>query len=122
MFTILRTGAVALALWLFAASSAGAACISFEKTASGDAYLINSCQADMNVSYCLKDTASTLDCGRGFSQLPVAAESRKLLWPGTQPPVAGTYEVNVLFCTAPATLVYHAGSSPKCKVDSADAG
>ena len=122
IFTLLRIGAAAFALWLLAATPAGAACISFEKTASGDAYLINSCQTDMNVAYCVKDTASVLDCGRGFNKLPVAGETRKLLWPGSQAPVAGTYEVNVLFCTAPATLVYHAGSPPKCKVDSADAG
>jgi len=122
MFTFLRIGAMAFALWLAAVASASADCIRFEKTASGDAYLINSCQADMNVAYCVKDAASALDCGRGFTRLPVAGESRKLLWPGTQPPVVGTYEVNVLFCTAPATLVYHAGSPPRCKVDSADAG
>ena len=122
MVTFLRIGAMAFALWLVVVAPASADCIRFEKTASGDAYLINSVQADMNGAYCVKDAASALDCGRGFSRLPVAGESRKLLWPGTQSPVVGTCEVNVLFCIAPATLVHHAGRPPRCKVDSADAG
>ena len=122
MLFLLRASAAAFALWLLAAAPAGAACIRFEETALGDAYLVNSCPSAMNVSYCVKGKNSSLDCGHGFSRTPVAAESRKLLWPGTKPPVAGSYEINVLSCIAPATLVNQLGGPPTCKVDSADAG
>ncbi len=120
--TFARIGAAAFALWLLIAAPAGAACIRFEETALGDAYLINSCPAVMNVAYCVRGNGSVLDCGRSFSRIPVAAGSRRLLWPGTRPPVAGSYEINVLSCMAPSTLVYHEGSPPICQLDSADAG
>jgi len=122
MFSYLRYIGLAFALWLAAAAPAGAACIRFEKTAAGDAYLINSCQMDMNVAYCVMDGGSGLDCAGGYSRLPLAGESRKLLWSGSQAPIKGSYEVNVLFCIAPASLESHAGSPPKCKVNAADAG
>ena len=122
MLTLVRIGAAACLLWLLSAAPAGAACIRFEETAVGDAYLINSCPAPMNVAYCVTGKHSTLDCGHGYSRIPVAAESRKLLWPGSRPPVSGTYQINVLSCTAPSTLIYRAGSPPVCQVDSADAG
>lgn len=122
MLTITRIGAAAFLLWLLAAAPAGAACIRFEETAVGDAYLVNSCLTPMNVSYCVTGKHSTLDCGRGFSRIPVAAQGRKLLWFGAKPPVAGTYQINVLSCAAPSTLIFRAGSPPVCQVDSADAG
>jgi hypothetical protein len=122
MLTVLRIGAAAFGLWLLIQAPANAACIRFEETAIGDAYLINSCPTPMNVSYCVTGKHSTLDCARGFSRIPVAAESRKLLWSGARPPVAGTYQINVLSCAAPSTLILRAGSSSVCQVDSADAG
>ena len=122
MFALMRIGATACLLWLLAAAPAGAACIRFEETAVGDAYLINSCPMPMNVAYCVTGKHSALDCERGFNRIPVAAQSRKLLWSGTKPPVAGTCHINVLSCTAPSTLVYQAGNPPVCKVDSANAG
>ena len=122
MLTMLRISALALGLWLLVPAQAHAACIRFEETALGDAYLVNSCPTPMNVSYCVKGKSSTLDCGHGFSRVPVAANMRRLLWHGTKPPVAGTYEINVLSCVAPSTLVMQSGLPPICQTDSADAG
>jgi hypothetical protein len=122
MLTIMRIGAVAFALWMISSASAHAACIRFEETTLGDAYLVNSCPTPMNVSYCVKGKNSTIDCGHGFSRIPVAAKARRLLWHGSKPPVAGTYEINVLSCVAPSTLVLQTGLPPSCQVDSADAG
>lgn len=122
MLTILRAGAAAFALWMICPATAHAACIRFEETAVGDAYLVNSCPTPMNVSYCVKGKNSTLDCGHGLSRIPVAAKARRLLWHGSKPPVKGTYEINVLSCVAPSTLVFQAGLPPSCTVDSADAG
>ncbi len=123
MGTIARIGAAALFFWLLGSQGANAACIRFEETAVGDAYLINSCPTVMNVSYCVKGKDSALDCStHGFSHIPVAAKARRLLWPGSKPPVAGTYEINVLSCVAPATLVVQNGFPPICQVDSANAG
>ena len=122
MLTMLRIGAAALGLWLLSPAPAHAACIHFEETSLGDAYLVNSCATPMNVSFCVKGKNSTLDCGHGFSRVPVAANMRRLLWHGTKPPVAGTYEINVLSCVAPSTLVLQSGLPPTCQVDSADAG
>jgi hypothetical protein len=123
MGTIARIGAAALFFWLLGSQTTNAACIRFEETAVGDAYLVNSCPTVMNVSYCVKGKNSTLDCSsHGFSHVPVAARARRLLWPGTKPPVAGTYEINVLSCVAPSTLVLQNGLPPTCQVDSADAG
>ncbi len=122
MVVLTRIGAAAIVLWLFAAAPASAACIKFEETKIGDAYLINSCAMMMNVSFCVKGKDSTIGCKRGFDRVPVAAKGRKLLWLGAKPPVAGTYEINLLSCPAPAHLVYELGSPPACLVDSADAG
>jgi hypothetical protein len=122
MLTILRIGAAAFALWIISPTSAHAACIRFEETTLGDAYLVNSCPTPMNVSYCVKGKNSTIDCGQGFSRIPVAAKARRLLWHGSKPPVAGTYEINVLSCAAPSNLVFQVGLPPSCKVDSVDAG
>jgi hypothetical protein len=123
MGTIARIGAAALLFWLLGSQGVNAACIRFEETAVGDAYLVNSCPTVMNVSYCVKGKNSALDCStHGFSHVPVAARARQLLWPGSKPPVAGTYEINVLSCVAPSTLVLQTGLPPTCQVDSANAG
>ena len=123
MGTMARIGAAVLFFWLLGWQAANAACIRFEETAAGDAYLVNSCPTVMNVSYCVKGKNSSLDCrSHGFSHMPVAAGTRRLLWPGTKPPVAGAYEINVLSCVAPSTLVLQTGQPPTCQVDSANAG
>jgi len=122
MRRLMNMGAAGLFLCLLATAPVGAACIKFEENKLGDAYLINSCPMAMNVAYCVNGKNSKKDCGQGFSHLPIAARSRKLLWPGTKPPAPGTYQINVLSCPAPSTLVIQDGSPPSCRVDSADAG
>lgn len=101
---VVRIGLAAACLWVLATAPAGATCISFEENKVGDAYLVNNCQTEMNVSYCVNGENSTKGCNRGFSHLPVAARSRRLLWPGTRPPAAGTYQINVPLFSRPFPL------------------
>jgi hypothetical protein len=118
----MRIGAALLALSFLAAGSANAACVHFQETGAGDAYLVNSCSLEMNAAYGVTGGGDWTPAASALARARVAANSRTLLWSTGNAPVAGKYEVKVFSCVAPTTLVYPAGGRPTCQISFADAG
>jgi hypothetical protein len=122
MSKFMQAAATVLALSFVAAGPAKAACIHFQETGSGDAYLVNSCSLEMNAAYGVTGGSEWTRGDSALARVPVAANSRKLLWSSGNAPVPGKYEVKVFACVAPTSLVYPAGGRPTCQISYADAG
>jgi hypothetical protein len=121
MSKLMQVAAAVLALSTVAAP-ANAACVQFQETGSGDAYLINSCGLDMNAAYGVTGGSEWTPGDSALARVRVAAGSRKLLWSRGNAPVPGRYAVKVFGCVAPTSLVYPAGGRPTCQISYADAG
>ena len=111
-----------LAFVLVGAGSAKAACVRFEESGSGDAYLINDCALEMNASYGVTSGGDWAVGDSPLSQIQVPAEGRTALWTSETRPVKGKYNIKVFSCVAPTSLVYPVGGRPTCQLTSADAG
>ena len=123
MLTLARIAVVAMTFCFMAGKQAQAACVHFEETRSGDAYLVNSCATDMNAAYAVTSGGDWQPGSSTLARVLVPAEDRKLLWADGNRPVAGRYKIKVFACVAPTSLVYTQGSRPTCQIGFfADAG
>jgi len=122
MSKFMQVAAVVLGLSFLAAGPAKAACIHFQETGSGDAYLINSCSLEMNAAYGVSGGNDWTPGDSALTRVPVSANGRTLLWSTGNAPVSGKYAVKVFGCVAPTSLVISAGARPTCQINYADAG
>jgi hypothetical protein len=102
--------------------SARAACLRFQETQFGSAYLVNRCAADINAAYVVTNSDDWMPASSPLLLVPVEAEGRKLLWTRGRRPVAGPYEIKIFSCLAPASLGRSLGGRPVCQFTFADAG
>ncbi len=107
---------------LLATGSASAACVHFQETKSGYAYLVNSCTIDMNAAYAVTSDGDWTPGTSPLKRISVAAEERKLLWTNSDRPFGGNYKIKVFSCVAPTNLIYQLGGRPTCQFSFADAG
>ena len=110
-----------LAVGLLATSPAKAACVHFQETKFGDAYLVNGCMTDMNATYAVIIEGTWPPAISPLTQTLVPASGRKLLWTNGNRPTASEYIVKVFSCVAPMSLVYQSGTLT-CQISFADGG
>ena len=112
----------ALVFMLLVAGPAMAACIRFQESRLGDAYLVNSCALDMNSAYAVTSGGDWMPGSSPIVRVHVAADERALLWREGNRPLGGRYTITVFSCFAPTNLVYPPGGRPTCQISYADAG
>src|ERR1700757_203236 len=93
MSKMLQVGAAVLALSFLAAGPAKAACVHFQETGSGEAYLVNGCSLEMNAAYGVTGGGDWTPGASALARVPVAPNGRTLLWSGGNAPVSGRYAV-----------------------------
>ena len=114
--------AALLAFVLISTGSANAACVRFQESGNGNAYLINDCALAMNASYGVTNGGDWTVGDSPLSEIQVPADGRAALWTSETRPVKGKYNIKVFSCVAPTSLVYPVGGRPTCQLTSADAG
>jgi len=111
IFSSVITGCMALS------AAAQANCIEFRESSSGDATLINHCDAEMDVGYWVTPAGEAPRSDARLYRSNVPPSGTRMIWSSGNAPVEGRYEINVLSCMAPTSLHYVAGSKPTCQID-----
>ena len=122
MLSLVRIALVALAICFASDRQASAGCVRFDKTSEGYAFLVNTCDGPVNAAYVVVASGTAVDFDANVTRTSMPANSRTQLWSAGDPPVRGHYEIKVLSCRSPLTLIFRTGGSPICQLSTADAG